>query len=96
MADGHHDDSRIDTENTADRIVWIELPELVRNEVEQGLRGQVRAAYTQPGGFSHALSGRLELRDGRTIFARAINCDDPLIAPRREPPPSEQTCDVKV
>ncbi|WP_068053669.1 hypothetical protein [Nocardia xishanensis] len=67
-------------DNSANRILWSELPGVVRAEVEDRLGARVRAATTQPGGFSHGLAARLEIGDRRGVFAKAIPTDDGLAA----------------
>ncbi|MGV9818826.1 phosphotransferase [Nocardia xishanensis] len=65
-------------DNSANRILWSELPDVVRAEVEDRLGARVCAATTQPGGFSHGLAARLEIGYGREVFAKAIPTDDGL------------------
>ncbi|MFF0530065.1 phosphotransferase [Nocardia amikacinitolerans] len=67
-------------DNSGNRIRWGELPSGVRAEVEHRLGARVRAATTQPGGFSHGLAARLQLRDGRSVFVKAISTEDSLAA----------------
>lgn len=67
-------------DNSANRIRWNELPDVVRAEIEHRSGARVRAATTQPGGFSHGLAARLELSDGRDVFVKAIDSDDSLAA----------------
>ncbi|WP_330253413.1 phosphotransferase [Nocardia sp. NBC_00565] len=92
---------------TAHRILWNELPEQVRAEIEYRLGARVRSAASQTGGFSHGMAARLLLDDGRRAFAKAINGDDDLSGmyrtearsaarlPRTVPTPSVQfTVDI--
>ncbi|WP_327118893.1 phosphotransferase [Nocardia sp. NBC_01730] len=65
-------------EETANRIVWNDLPQSVRDAIERRLGSRVHSALSQSGGFSHGMAARLELRDGGKVFAKAINSDDSL------------------
>lgn len=73
-----HDVAVVDSEGTANRIEWWELPTPARVEIERRLGAQVRSAVTQSGGFSHGMAARLLLNDGRRVFAKAINGEDAL------------------
>jgi aminoglycoside phosphotransferase (APT) family kinase protein len=55
-----------------ERLAWEGLPDGVRIGVEQRLGSSVVSADTQPGGFSPGVAARLRLRDGRTVFAKAV------------------------
>ncbi|MFQ6397560.1 phosphotransferase [Nocardia sp. KC 131] len=68
-----------DNEDFTNRIEWRELPRSARNAVERRLGSTIRSATTQKGGFSHGVAARLELSDGRTVFAKAIDNDDALV-----------------
>ncbi|WP_225730545.1 MULTISPECIES: phosphotransferase [unclassified Nocardia] len=62
------------------RTRWEQLPDAVRNAVQQQLRDTVIAVVTPQGGFTHGMAALLELASGRTVFAKAIECADPLAA----------------
>jgi aminoglycoside phosphotransferase (APT) family kinase protein len=59
----------------------------IRAAIEQQLGAPVARTVTRPGGFSPGLASRLELRDGRSVFAKAVgpepNPESPLLH-RRE------------
>jgi len=55
-----------------ERLAWEALPCEVRAAIEQRLGAPVTRAATQPGGFSPGLAARLELEDGRRVFAKAV------------------------
>jgi len=55
-----------------ERLDWEALPTAVRSAIEQRLEGPVARAATQPGGFSPGVAARLELADGRHVFAKAV------------------------
>jgi hypothetical protein len=63
---------------TTSRIMWNELPQPVRAEIERRLGARARSAASQSGGFSHGMAARLLLDDGHRVFAKAINCEDNL------------------
>ncbi|WP_328397954.1 phosphotransferase family protein [Nocardia sp. NBC_00416] len=52
------------------------MPVAVRAGIEDRLGARVRSASTQPGGFSRGMASRLELADGRTVFAKAIPTEE--------------------
>jgi aminoglycoside phosphotransferase len=54
------------------RLPWEGLPISVRATIERGLGSPVTSAVTRPGGFSPGVAARLELADGRSVFAKAI------------------------
>jgi aminoglycoside phosphotransferase (APT) family kinase protein len=72
-----------------ERLAWEGLPDDVRGAIEERLGSTVVSAETQPGGFSPGVAARLRLRDGRTVFAKAVgpepNPDSPDFH-RREAP----------
>jgi aminoglycoside phosphotransferase (APT) family kinase protein len=55
-----------------ERLAWEGLPDDVRGAIEERLGSTVVSAETQPGGFSPGVAARLRLRDGRTVFAKAV------------------------
>lgn len=55
------------------RRPWDSLPRSVSTGVEAIVQGRVVAAWSQPGGFSEGLAARLELADGRRVFAKAVD-----------------------
>lgn len=55
------------------RLRWRELPDSVRVAAESALGASVVSDVTQVGGFSPGLASRLVLKDGRRVFAKAIN-----------------------
>lgn len=54
------------------RLAWESLPASVRAAIEDRLGSAVASALTRPGGFSPGVAARLELADGRVVFAKAI------------------------
>ncbi|WP_405160804.1 aminoglycoside phosphotransferase family protein [Nocardia sp. NBC_01499] len=68
----------VNSEGTAYRLDWNEVPALVRDQVERRLGAKVRTADSQRGGFSHGVAARLVLEDGTQVFAKAISGDDAL------------------
>lgn len=70
-----------------ERLAWEGLPGEVRAAIEQRLGSPVARAATRPGGFSPGLAAKLELEDGRRVFAKAVgpepNPDSPELH-RRE------------
>jgi aminoglycoside phosphotransferase (APT) family kinase protein len=70
-----------------ERLAWEALPGEIRAAIEQRLGAPVARAVTRPGGFSPGLAARLELDDGRRVFAKAVgpepNPDSPELH-RRE------------
>lgn len=54
------------------RLTWAQAPASVRAAVEDGLGSAVVRAVTCPGGFSPGVAARLELADGRRVFAKAV------------------------
>jgi aminoglycoside phosphotransferase (APT) family kinase protein len=69
-----------------ERLAWEGLPDDVRGAIEERLGSTVVSAATQPGGFSPGVAARLRLRDGRTVFAKAVgpepNPDSPELHSR--------------
>lgn len=59
------------------RLPWAELPVHLRAQVEHLLGSPVRAAVTQPGGFSPGVAARLVLADGRRAFVKAVGDINP-------------------
>ena len=57
------------------RRVWIDLPELVRHQVEEQLGSPVVAATSQASGFSPGSADRCVLEDGRRVFIKAVCAD---------------------
>ena len=55
-----------------ERVPWDRLPSEIRVVIEQRLGATVTRAATSPGGFSPGLAARLELEDGRRVFAKAV------------------------
>lgn len=55
------------------RLTWARLPASVRASVEDGLGSAVVRAVNCAGGFSPGLASRLELADGRWVFAKAVS-----------------------
>ena len=48
------------------------MPISLRDALERHLGSRVRIAITEPGGFSPGVASRLELADGRRIFAKVV------------------------
>jgi hypothetical protein len=55
------------------RVHWDELPDHVRDAIEERIGGRVVEAVTQPGGFSPGLAARLRTSDGRRCFVKAVS-----------------------
>jgi aminoglycoside phosphotransferase (APT) family kinase protein len=55
-----------------ERRDWAELPRVVRDALEEHLRARVIRADSEPGGFSPGVAARLELSDGRRLFAKIV------------------------
>jgi hypothetical protein len=55
------------------RVHWDDLPDHVRDAIEERVGGRVLVAVTQPGGFSPGLAARLLLEDGRRVFVKAAS-----------------------
>lgn len=55
------------------RVHWNELPERIRDAIEERIGGRVVDAVTQPGGFSPGLAARLRVKDGRRLFVKAVS-----------------------
>ena len=63
------------------RIHWEQVPAPVRGAIEAALGSNVVQAETQPTGFSPGLAARLQLADGRRVFAKAVGSEiNPLSA----------------
>ena len=56
-----------------DRTRWHEIPSPVRAAVEKAVNGRVVHAENCDGGFSPGLASRLQLADGRGVFAKAAD-----------------------
>lgn len=54
------------------RLTWAEVPAAVRAAVEDGLGARVTGTASASGGFSPGLASRLDLADGRRVFAKAV------------------------
>lgn len=63
------------------RVEWSDVPEAVRQSVEDRLGAPVVEAVSQAFGFSPGLAARLRLADGRRVFVKAIGPDDESGAP---------------
>jgi hypothetical protein len=55
------------------RVHWDDLPDHVRDAIEERIGGRVVEALTQPGGFSPGLAARLRTSDGRRCFVKAVS-----------------------
>ena len=55
------------------RVHWDELPQHVRDAIEERIGGRVVEAVTQPGGFSPGLAARIRTGDGRRCFVKAVS-----------------------
>ncbi|WP_117211194.1 phosphotransferase family protein [Allorhizocola rhizosphaerae] len=55
------------------RLLWTQLPEPLRHEIEHGVGGTVARAISRPGGFSPGLASVLELDTGARVFAKAVS-----------------------
>ncbi|MGM1059748.1 phosphotransferase family protein [Saccharothrix sp. Mg75] len=69
------------------RPAWGDLPAAVRAAVEDGIGARVVRAVGQVGGFSPGVAARLELTDGRRVFAKAVGAAPNPVSPtlhRRE------------
>jgi hypothetical protein len=54
------------------RLTWTDLPPDIRAAIEHALGSQVVAAASQESGFSPGLASRVELKDGRRAFVKAV------------------------
>ncbi|MBB5806754.1 hypothetical protein F4560_006522 [Saccharothrix ecbatanensis] len=54
------------------RLTWAQVPAEVRAAIEDGVGSAVVRAVNCAGGFSPGLASRLELADGRWVFAKAV------------------------
>ncbi|WP_158853042.1 phosphotransferase [Saccharothrix deserti] len=54
------------------RLTWAHVPAQVRTAIEDGLGSAVVREVSCPGGFSPGLASKLELADGRRVFAKAV------------------------
>lgn len=57
------------------RLQWHELPQGVRQAIEEGIGSHVTHAQSQPGGFSPGVAARLSLTDGRLVFLKVVGSD---------------------
>jgi aminoglycoside phosphotransferase (APT) family kinase protein len=55
-----------------ERRKWSELPQRLRDQLEEHLRARVLRAVSEPGGFSPGVAARLELSDGRRLFVKVV------------------------
>jgi hypothetical protein len=55
------------------RVHWDDLPDHVRDAIEERIGGRVVEALTQPSGFSPGLAARLRTSDGRRCFVKAVS-----------------------
>lgn len=55
------------------RLRWTQLPPHLRSLIETGLGAPVIADHPQTGGYSPGVASRLDLADGRTVFAKAVS-----------------------
>lgn len=55
------------------RLEWDDLPARIQAAVAAAAGAPVRAAASQPGGFSPGLAAVLRLGDGRSVFVKAVN-----------------------
>src|ERR1700761_4829169 len=69
------------------RVAWRDVPRAVRGAIERVCGAPVAEAWTQPGGFSPGLAGRVRCVDGTRWFVKAasagVNPDTPRLH-RRE------------
>lgn len=54
------------------RIEWKDVPNEIRDEIEDRLGGKVVEARTQPQGFSPALAARVRTTENRRAFVKAV------------------------
>jgi Phosphotransferase enzyme family len=54
-------------------VHWNELPDRVRDAIEERVGGRVVEAVTQRGGFSPGLAARLRTSNGRRCFVKAVS-----------------------
>lgn len=57
------------------RLDWHDVPRHVQRQIELIADDAVVDAVSQPGGFSPGLAARLELADGRRVFAKAVDAE---------------------
>ncbi len=55
------------------RLQWADVPEPVRQWIEQALGAPVVRAENQPGGYGPGMAARCELADGRRVFVKAAS-----------------------
>lgn len=55
------------------RLRWGHLPPNLRSLIETAMGARVIADHSQTGGYSPGMASRLELRDGRVVFAKAVS-----------------------
>ncbi|GAA4617326.1 hypothetical protein GCM10023195_77320 [Actinoallomurus liliacearum] len=68
---------------TAVRLRWGELPAPLREGLAE-LLGDIATAHVQGGGFTPGLAARLQLADGRRVFAKGIPAAHPLAGKYRD------------
>lgn len=69
------------------RLLWPDLPDVLRAEIESRLGSSVIAAASKAGGFSPGLASVLRLADGSQVFVKAVNSAQNPVSPgmyRRE------------
>jgi aminoglycoside phosphotransferase (APT) family kinase protein len=69
------------------RLDWVSLPQQLRTRIEQWLGSPVISAVSQRSGFSPGVAARLQLKEGRHIFVKAVGTQPNPQAPdihRRE------------
>ncbi|MFJ5103980.1 phosphotransferase [Streptomyces sp. NPDC088554] len=63
---------------TARRLTWPQLPQGVRDTVEQRLGAPVLAAESQNGGFTDGVAARVDLDNGTRAFIKALAAEHEL------------------
>ncbi|MGI8642592.1 MAG: aminoglycoside phosphotransferase family protein, partial [Thermomicrobiales bacterium] len=64
------------------RPAWTDIPQRVREAVEDWLGSPVVSASSQAGGFSPGVAARLLTADGRRIFAKIAGPEPNEFSPR--------------
>ncbi len=63
------------------RLLWDELPDSLKREIESRCGSPIKSASNQPGGYTPSLATRVRLHDGSRAFIKAIsaqqNADGP-------------------
>ncbi|MGW0229816.1 phosphotransferase family protein [Actinopolymorpha singaporensis] len=85
----HVDTLHVDTLHGrgGNRLVWADLPDALRAEIESRLGSSVVAAASKAGGFSPGLASVLRLADGSQVFVKAVSSAQNPVSPgmyRRE------------